>query len=443
MSEIFLDYGVDANGELVYIGQVGRGRVALACPYCGVTLIARKGEKVAPHFAHDGQTCRSASRDRDVIALPAFDKFDFHLPGRVLEALRSFGSGSDPTRGDTSLLKRHELISFNRFAGRGGAYELTHLGELILGRLSLDLFNRIQEPLIVEKHEELLKRATIAQGAAGRLARIAVIREELKKLEHVYSPYYDRSLWAKKSDLIDEQRDLSRQDNATDFQTALTDLRLYRAQWQRILTASLYFLEIVHPGGKVYKIGVTTRPIEERIKEIYSDVTPLLGEVAIRLIDTWEHRGNVELYFKYKYKNQNAQIGNLTEYFSFADLGDITRDLRRMKIKALTPLEEEILRGDRTALELGAEAQDIEARRRAAIRAGMTRAAGKGQSIGRPRRTAPETPQEVLDRPYAAQVTSALEKGLSLRETAKAADVSVNTVRKVQAALAALQGDQK
>jgi hypothetical protein len=35
---MYLPYGVDEQGQLVYIDQVARGKTTLCCPYCGVRL---------------------------------------------------------------------------------------------------------------------------------------------------------------------------------------------------------------------------------------------------------------------------------------------------------------------------------------------------------------------------------------------------------------------
>lgn len=64
----------------------------------------------------------------------------------------------------------------------------------------------------------------------------------------------------------------------------------------------------------------------------------------------------------------------------------------------------------------------------------MCRRADLGE-VGRPRRIEPETAEEILKRSHAASVIDALEAGLSLRDTAKHAEVSANTVRKVKQAL--------
>ncbi|WP_407885065.1 hypothetical protein [Scytonema sp. NUACC26] len=50
------------------------------------------------------------------------------------------------------------------------------------------------------------------------------------------------------------------------------DLKIYRAQLQRILANTLYFLLIQASGETFYKIGVTRRPPQERVTEIHARV---------------------------------------------------------------------------------------------------------------------------------------------------------------------------
>lgn len=86
----YLPYGANESGQLVYIDQVGRGRTLLLCLYCGVKLIARKGSRLAPHFAHDGATCRQVKRAEAAITLPVYDSFRLHLIDKQWETLRDF-----------------------------------------------------------------------------------------------------------------------------------------------------------------------------------------------------------------------------------------------------------------------------------------------------------------------------------------------------------------
>ena len=64
------------------------------------------------------------------------------------------------------------------------------------------------------------------------------------------------------------------------------------------------------------------------------------------MLNVWAHRGNAEKYFKYRYSDFNYPIGSLTEYFKFADPDEtqfVGRDLYEMEVKALSPVEQDIL----------------------------------------------------------------------------------------------------
>jgi hypothetical protein len=294
MTEIYLPYGIDEDGQLVYIDQVARGRTVLLCPYCGVRLIARKGEVLAPHFAHDGKTCHAASRSLEAIALPCYDSFYSHIPTRARPLLRAFYRIENPdaeidedrvrlTRDDIDWLKSLGLIKpkYNYWRGWDG-HELTHAGKVPFGLLSMDLFGRFQTPLLLERLAQLEAAALAAIGTA-------------------------------------------------DAHTTETDLSLYRAQLRRVLSATLYFIEMRADGRMLHKIGITTRPLDQRIAEIRADLAPHFGTVELVPIRSWPNRGAVERYFKHRYRRFQHKIGNLTEYFAFDDVRAVKRDLSRMK----------------------------------------------------------------------------------------------------------------
>ncbi|MGA9378240.1 MAG: hypothetical protein WBV73_05675 [Phormidium sp.] len=56
--------------------------------------------------------------------------------------------------------------------------------------------------------------------------------------------------------------------------------------------------------------------------------------------------GNVELYFKHKYKRFNYPIGSLTEYYKFAQANNALvalEDLQQMQPKQLNSIKRDIL----------------------------------------------------------------------------------------------------
>jgi hypothetical protein len=131
--------------------------------------------------------------------------------------------------------------------------------------------------------------------------------------------------------------------NSQYFPERFADFRIYRAQLKRILESNLYFLQIKAGRKLLHKIGVTKRFIEERVTEVERDLAAHYKRVDIEVLDVWKHRGNVELYFKHRYKDFNYRIGSLTEYFQFTDIESVWDDLRQMKSKVLEPVELDVL----------------------------------------------------------------------------------------------------
>ena len=179
-----------------------------------------------------------------------------------------------------------------------GFYEFTNLGKIPVGALSMTLFNQVQEPLLLDKLLQL-------EGAAQR------------------------------AKLINSRHLIER----------VADLRIYRAQLKRIWERCLYFLEVKVGRKTLHKIGVTKRPIEERVIEVQRDLAAHYKQIEIKVLDVWQHRGNVELYFKHRYKDENYPIGSLTEYFQFDDVKPVLCDLYGMKPKVLEKVELDILEG--------------------------------------------------------------------------------------------------
>jgi hypothetical protein len=390
---MWLTYGVDRDQQLVSIDAAPRGKTALTCPYCGGALTAKKGRIKEHHFAHTGATCRAVERDDAVLALPLYDNFNLRLPGAQLQALRelweTYGQHNWPVPSSpvAQTLAAQDLLRWNSFRGRclQGGYEFTKLGKIPVGALSLHLFNQVQEPLLLHKLAEL--EAAAQEAHAQGLPALA---------------------------------------------ERLVDLRIYRRQLQRIVATTLYLLEVRADGEVLYKIGVTSRAVEERVAEIQQQLRAYFAEVAITVVGAWPHRGNVELYFKHRYHAYQRPVGVLTEFFTFDDSAAVVRDVRRMQPKQLTAVEQEVLAGKPSPIEELIAAERQAQQRAAAIRQGMQAAAAQGVHVGRPAGSA--APDAFLAKPTSQRVIAALDQGLSVRKAAQAANVAINTVRKVAAA---------
>ena len=299
---VWLKFGVNNHNTLVSIEDVPSGKTSLTCLYCGGGLTAKKGRMKEHHFAHTEETCRPVANrvaNREFPALPLYDNFNIQLSGKELEELKVFWKNYGLRNEGICIKPSWRLISSKLLVwNEYGFYQFTDLGKIPVGALSLELFNEVQEPLLLDK---LLK----LEGAAERAKLI----------------------------------------NSRHLTERVADFRIYCAQLKRILECSLYFLEIRVGRKTLHKIGVTKRPIEERVIEVHRDLASHYKQIEIKVMATWNHRGNVELYFKHRYNDFNYRIGKLTEYFKFNDLELVLRDLHQMKPKTLTQAEVAILEG--------------------------------------------------------------------------------------------------
>ena len=299
---MWLKFGVSSDNVLVCIEDVPSGKTFLTCLYCGGGLTAKKGRVKEHHFSHTQETCRPVANRvayRDFPGLTLYDNFNIELSGKELEELKGFWNNYG-IRNEGIFIKPSLKLILSKLLilNEAGLYEFTDLGRIPVGALSLELFNKVQSPLILDK---------------------------LFKLEGM----------AQRAKLINSRHKVER----------VADLRIYRAQLKRILESTLYFLEVKAGRKLLHKIGVTKRPIEERVIEIYRDLATYYNKFSIKILGTWKHRGNVELYFKHRYKEFNYKIGKLTEYFKFDDVEPVLLDLRQMKPKVLEQVELDIWKG--------------------------------------------------------------------------------------------------
>src|SRR4028118_2043301 len=298
---MWLKFGVAPSGELASIDEAVRGKTQLTCLYCGGSLTAKKGSVKEHHFAHTEKTCKPVSqriKTKAFPALPLYDNFTIQLKGEELEQLKVLWKEYGAQK--RSIPK--DLVNF-RWQLKGllesegsRTYQFTNLGKIPVGALPLARFNKVQEPLLLSELASLEGSVEMAEAAG--------------------------------LSCLQERR---------------ADLLIYRAQLRRILVNSLYFLEVKADGNIFYKIGVTTRSIEERIAEVQRDVRAHYSDVVVNLLGLWEHRGNIELYFKHRYQPFNYRIGKLTEYFQFPNVKAVLQEKCEMKPKMLSDVEVDVL----------------------------------------------------------------------------------------------------
>ncbi|MBH8564437.1 GIY-YIG nuclease family protein [Nostoc sp. CENA67] len=308
---MWLKYGVNEYGILICIEDIPRGKTLLKCPYCHGELTAKKGKIKEHHFSHNEETCRPIA-NREFPTLPLYDNFNIQLSGKDLEQLKllwqEYGAKNYPI---SSYLVTPELIKAGVLRKNvyltPPEYEFSSLGKIPVGALDLSQFNDVQEPLLLKK---------------------------LVKLELAFQHANHK--------------------NAPDLAYRRADFKLYCAQLKRILSCTLYFLEIQTSKGILYKIGVTTRPVTMRVAEVERDLLVHYQTVAIKVLGSWVHRGNVEKYFKHRYQEFNYPIGSLTEYYKFNtdDAEIVLNDLQQMQPKILSQVEIDILEDDTSLIQV-------------------------------------------------------------------------------------------
>ena len=52
---MWLEYGIDPNGKMIFIESRRRGKTDLKCPYCGGALTAKKGSIKNHHFGGNAE----------------------------------------------------------------------------------------------------------------------------------------------------------------------------------------------------------------------------------------------------------------------------------------------------------------------------------------------------------------------------------------------------
>jgi hypothetical protein len=294
---MFLTHGLNAHDELIPVEAVSSGRVSLTCPYCGQGLIARKGWILAWHFAHEGETCRDVAQNNDRITVPFYDRFDLGLSKRTFEALTAVHDNTSFSMAAAKTLEALGFAEWNQFAQNGrGDWTITHAGRIPFGETTLSAFADVQRETIAQKHAQLLDSVDLAA-----------------RYDHL------------------------------DHDTAVTDLRLYRAQLARLLMISLYLMEITGDGRKLYKIGLTSRSVDERAVEVQAALRPFLGKVKVKLLRVLAGRDLVERYALHRWREHQTTMGKMTEFFELDDRRRLLSEFTRLGDLDPTELEDGII----------------------------------------------------------------------------------------------------
>ncbi len=245
-------------------------------------------------------SAQAMKRTGVTIDLPLLDTFDFNLTEEELKLLRWYVFAGNFTQPEldwsTAVHVRDQLVEKGLIDYNEQRYEITNLGLIPSGNLPLPVFALEQDRLIRQRYT-LLKTAVTAAGGGESL------------------------------------------------QLAVENLTLYRAQWQRALSKTLFFLEIQYRNGHLYRVGTTDRSVDEFATRLARDLRPLLGQTPqVNVLYALAHQGIIEHYVAHRCSNQDKSIavaGCLLLEFS----NGIISELKELGDRNLGEEEIEILEG--------------------------------------------------------------------------------------------------
>ncbi len=313
-----LPYGV-TNGNFIHISEVPSGRSSLQCPFCNQSLLAKKGKIKRHHFAHDGSSCISS-----------FNNNFFGILGKL------------PTHLPLCMYAKHKVQTIN-----------THLEELqqeltvatqkenkeqqLLPEL-LSILSQLEQRYLKEKQSQKAKQVKKIQEQTHRYTthKIAPFPEFhlIKDVDLFKDGFTDGNKTCRSDEVKQEVFEYFypialdkyvqclkhfHQQLTTDIAELQSKIDLFQKELNYFNLFDLYFIEVTTDKDQFHKIGLTSRSIETRLKEIKRDLTPYYPTVQLKVLFLKKGVAFTETFFKQKYAAYQLPIGTLTEYFKFSN----------------------------------------------------------------------------------------------------------------------------
>lgn len=272
--KVFLQFAENEQGRLVDIATQKSGRGGLSCPFCGVPVLAVKGNKQAHHFRHDGKTCAESQQEN---AIQGWDKFNFNLT-------------------DSNI---HEIEKREKFEKKGEMYYCPKLG-----------MKGIMTP---EGHGGYKRYGTFT--IKHKIFRAKATLNEFKA-------------WF--------ETELTERADTTRKELGYKQYKIEIHRQEAIRGAGLYLFEFkVNREKPFYKIGRTTRTAGARMKEVLKDLE--VAGVTVKdskCLMFVKNAGHVEQYALYKYEAKRKEIGTHREYIKGG--AHIDKIIEQMKLLSCT-----------------------------------------------------------------------------------------------------------
>ena len=331
MAEIKLTYGTDPKtGDLVLIDGVGSGKTALICPYCKAPLTAKKGRVKTPHFAHEsGSHCPVTQKEHELSRVFGVDHFlDGTVSRKAWAILQDWQNISTYWNDQSAIMSLADagLINFD-WSGIDGVFDF-------------DWYRDTQTPLPIVW--------TITGAAVTGQLTVSDFQD------------YQRNKYERTLNLAVRRIETYMKDCP---QTDLEKLRpVLIADWdartrflRHWLGADLYFLSIqVSDGLRIFKVGMTTQHIEDRIAQIAQDIRQQYGQAAQDITPLFVFNGQalLERYVLRRWQYHQMDMGSHREYFQDhpAIRENLQSELKDLGNRDYTDLERTVLDQDGAGL---------------------------------------------------------------------------------------------
>lgn len=320
-----LPFGI-FEGRYIHISEIKSGRTDVCCPYCNQPLIAKKGRIKRHHFAHSGVGC-----------VVHFAGHFFGLAGRLPVSLPlSIYAQTKLTKINAyyrKLLEEHQDFQQKKTGEITIIPALKHTLNLLL---KTDKTGHVKE--VLEQVDRFMNY-TIAPFPNFHLIRSSELPPTytdgkknctFSELENDKHEYYYATIFEPAINFLKKYHQTT-----YDFKEISEKMNLFQKDLAYFNQFHLYFIEVMADHQRFYKIGLTSRKLETRIKEIEQDLKKYY--LNIQLTPLFEIKGFafLETFFKQKYTEQQMKMGTLTEYFSFTNeqVALILKDLNLLNFK--------------------------------------------------------------------------------------------------------------
>ncbi|MEL7144755.1 MAG: competence protein CoiA family protein [Bacteroidota bacterium] len=342
---IQIEFAHNQKKELIHINEVSKGTdEKYFCPSCGVDLLPKIGQINRKHFAHKENSCLGVSGESyyvpDKYVPKRLDAIGYHE--WYYQNLEDYKSRlvAQISEGQKQEAEINELITKAR------AF-LHDLGQSVKSSEILPVESALAAigDLNIAQPETIKRLlAVFAKVRTNQNTQYCLVTLSNRKVN------YKMRYSAKKKLITQSELGKYMSESKTPRQGSLKEVVILGAmsdlisqlwEWQNhsgvlekskvklaeiwpalnrealVDQMSLYYLKISMPNDKViYKIGITGRVMDERLREIRRDLAPL-DVVSIDVVAFAPRMGHIEAWYKRRFADYRYAFQNHEEYFFF------------------------------------------------------------------------------------------------------------------------------